>query len=659
MRSQFISIFFFLSAFVLSGSASLQAATKLDVSFGLDGRVAVELGDKNSGHAVVVQPDGKIVVAGSSSKGKALNFSLLRFNKDGSLDTSFNDEGAVITSVGVGDNEALALGLLSDGRIVAAGYSNNGTDRDFAMVCYMPDGSLDQTFGNNGVVITAVGSSNEEITAIKINTQDMITVAGAVEGTAGRVLATARYFSDGILDPGYGEKGVSLIGVGTDSAAEGIIERADGTIVVSGSYEENKRASLMLLGLTTDGMVDVSFGERGVAVPAGTYPASEGYRLAQDSTGRIYLAGAVGLAGKRDTALFRFTEAGKPDTSFGTQGAVVNPVSQEDDVLYDVALGKSGVVASGYTTDAGTRQFLLTTYSIAGTAETVGTGAGATSTGVVGAGASAAATQEIQEVKVVGGTTVQIRKLQVASSLTDKRTVQLLPAGVSRDADPAADHSKGEFFRTPLQGLLSLTSRLGGFFLPDAMAVESNGTASDPATSTTTSPLSKVVTTTFSKGESVSYALATDENSNVVVVGTADGAGVSSIVAARYQADVLTANQAGFTSSYIYTRPPDNVTRTTVVTGGTIQPAFGKTVTKRGVVFSVTDTPTYSGGSSGSGSGSGSSGTESPYQQFQAQPVQFLGRQSILTVVTGEDATCNYDTSDTNYSSMAKQDGFT
>ena len=150
---------FFAAWLVLScaGVVPAGAGSRLDGSFGHNGRVAVELGVRNSAHAVLVQPDGRILIAGSSSKGTARNMSLLRFNRDGSLDPTFNNDGSAITSVAIGDDEILALGLLADGRIVAAGYSHNGADRDFALVCYLPDGTLDRTFGEEGVVITPVG----------------------------------------------------------------------------------------------------------------------------------------------------------------------------------------------------------------------------------------------------------------------------------------------------------------------------------------------------------------------------------------------------------------------------------------------------------------------------------------------------------------------
>ena len=630
MQKYFFHSFLLFAAILWAQCGVAVAATKLDATFGLNGRVAVELGTKNSAHAVVVQPDGKIVVAGSSSQGSTLNFSLLRFNKDGTLDTSFNREGAVTTSVVTGDDEALALGLLSDGRIVAAGYSNNGANRDFAMVCYLANGTLDQSFGDNGVVITPVGNSNDEITALVVNSQDMITVAGAVEGTAGRVLATARYFADGTLDTSYGEQGVSLIGVGSDSAAEGIIERSDGTVVVSGSYEEKKYASLMLVGLTADGTLDATFGERGVAVPASAFAASEGYRLAQDSEGLIYLAGSVGVVGKRDTALFRFTASGKADTSFGEKGAVINAVSQEDDVLYDVAVGKSGAVASGYTTDAGTRQFLIASYSKTGTASTqvAQTGTTSASSTATSTGTSVS-TQEIQEVKVVGETKVQIRKLKVASSLTSQSSA-----------------SPWTWMR---QGLTAVLQELGSFFLPEAIAATSSESTTTETTSTASSVASKVVTTTFSEGESVSYALATDAEGNVVVVGTAEGSDASSIVAARYAADAIAVNQAGFTSSYIYTRPPSDVTRTTVITGGTILPAFGKTVTKRGVVYSTTDTPSYDA--------SGSTGSGDEVTVTITSPSGDQTSTSVtLSATTDVDATCNFSDSTSDFDSMDEMD---
>ena len=580
---------------VLFGGTSV-FAIRLDTTFGFNGRVAVELGVKNSAHAVVVQPDGKIVVAGSSSKGKGLGFSLLRFNKDGSLDSTFNGDGSLVTSVSTGDSEALALGLLSDGRIVAAGYSHNGKDRDFALVCYLPNGARDRTFGRNGAVVTSIGNGNEEIAALTVNSDDMITVAGVTEGTVGRVLVTARYRADGVLDDSFGEHGLNLIGIGNDVAVEGIIERKDGSLVVSGSLKEKKGTSLMLVGLGAEGRIDNRFGVKGIAVPSGSFVASEGYGLTEDSEGRLYVVGSVGGAGSRDSALFRFTRAGKVDSSFGDKGVVVTQVSKQDDVLYAVTIGRSGVIASGYTTDAGIRQFLLVTFASDGLSS-----ATPASTGITGTVKNSAAKKPpIQEVRINGATKVQIRRLQVSSSLADYTNVHLTPSLPSSifQVDPVAsplktivrhadDHSWGA------RWLPELITRFGYFLMPAAVAAETSTSISKGGAVS-----AHVVTTAFSEGESVGYAATFDASGNVIVVGTAAGPGASSIVVAQYAAEIMTdsnLDKPGHRSSHITTAPATDGTKTSSVTGGDIMPTFGQEVVKRGVVFSLGKDPTYSG----------------------------------------------------------------
>lgn len=581
---------------VFAGGSPVQAVSRLDTSFGLNGRVAVELGAKNSAHAVVVQPDGKIVVAGSSSKGTAFNFSLLRFNKDGSLDTTFNEDGSALTSVSIGDDEALALALLSDGRIIAAGYSHNGVDRDFAMVCYLEDGSLDQNFGEGGVVVTPIGNDNEEITAITTNAYGLITVVGATEGTTGKVLVAARYFADGELDRSFGELGVSIFGVGEDATAEGVIERADGSYVISGSYEEKGNVSLMLVGLSVDGLLAYRFGEQGVAVPSGSFTGSEGYGVAEDSDGLIYVAGSVGIVGSRDAALFRFTKAGQPDTLFGDQGVVVNRASEEDDVLYAVTVGKSGVVASGYTTDAGVRQFLLASYA----ASDMVTVLTATSKIPVArewrVEPEAGDIAPIQEVWENGDTKVQVRRLLVSPSLSDYLTARF---GVSSSiSESVSNHQPGErapFFRM----MASAFKHASHFLLPSVLAADGNGAPS--IAEATITP--QFVTVAFSEGESVGYAIASDEEGNVIVVGTAIDTAASSMVAARYAAEIVSgdsdATQDGATNEFIITTQPTDITKTTVVTGGQVVEDFSRAVAQRGVVFSTRENPEYTDNSDG------------------------------------------------------------
>lgn len=566
------------------------AAFQLDDTFGLDGRVAVELGVKNSGHAVLVQPDGKIVVAGSTSgaKGTAMNFALLRFNPDGSLDPTFNGEGSAVTSLVPGDDEALALGLLADGRIVAGGYSHNGTDRDFAVACYRRDGSLDPTFGVEGAVLTSIGNGNEEITALVVDQNDNITVVGSSEGTVGRILVAARYTSAGVLDSSFGEQGVSLIGVGEDANAEGLVERRDGSLVISGSYVDKQGSAAMLVGLRANGLLETTFGSKGIATVSPAFAASEGYGISEDGDGLLYLAGAVGNPGRRDAALFRFTPDGQAEGSFGRNGAVVSAVTAEDDVLYDVSVGPAGVAASGFAVHAGARQFLLISYLADGSIADAAAGAGQAA-----GDPSPADAAPIQEVRVNGQSKVQIRRLQVWNSEVRIQPLQMSDTAV---APPTAWLAPADFSgrdRGAEAGLARIGRHLEGFFLPSAWAADSEAT---PRDKNATVLAARTVTTAFSEGESLGFALTTDAEGDVIVVGTAEGREASSIVAARFVAadliDRIT-DQPGHRSSHITTSLTADITRTTVATGGEIGESFAHEVVRRGVVFSRKQGPVY------------------------------------------------------------------
>lgn len=591
----------------LTDAAQVLGAPSLDSTFGQDGRVAVELGQSNSANAIVVQADGKILLAGSVSPGQAKNFSLLRFNADGSLDTGFNREGALITSISLGDDEALALGILADGRIVAGGYSSNGENRDFALACYFPDGSLDKDFGRNGVVLTPVSGGDDEISALAITADDKIVVAGNVAGTTGSVAVAARYFADGELDSSFGERGVSLIGVGNEARVEGIALREHGGVVLSGTFRSGQRVSLMLAGLDDHGLLDSSFGRNGIAVPAGTMLFSEGYRLAADAEGMLYVAGAAGEPGRRDTALFRFFSDGEPDPDFGRAGVVINPVSPEDDLLYDVAVNERGVIASGFSTDGGQRRFLLASY--------------ATANGSMDAPGLRLPVVQLQDAKKYPVLSTEAKR-RVKSRQPRKSDAAYLP--LSWQAAPFAQPYRTTV-STTVPALRRLDGRgisetqvfqssplwqgavqtLLGFLLPAAAAAEippksaesaepGNASASEQTTVPEAAP--KVSVFSFGEGEGVGYAATMDAAGNVLVAGSVQRGQGSSMAVARFEAASVYdtdafINQAGSSHLAVRTLPPARVTRSSAACGGEILPELGVAVWQRGLVFSTAANP--------------------------------------------------------------------
>ena len=178
------------------GGASVTTPTSgsLDTTFNTTGKVTTAIGAINdSALAVAIQSDGKIVAAGYSYNGANYDFALVRYNTDGSLDTTFNTTGKVTTAIGASNDSAYVIAIQSDGKIVAAGYSDNGANYDFALVRYNTDGSLDTTFNTTGKVTTAIGASNDYAYAVAIQSDGKIVAAGYSYNGANDDFALVRY----------------------------------------------------------------------------------------------------------------------------------------------------------------------------------------------------------------------------------------------------------------------------------------------------------------------------------------------------------------------------------------------------------------------------------------------------------------------------------
>ncbi len=166
----------------------------LDVTFDGDGMAFTTIGSGNdSGSSLALQSDGKIVLAGESVVGSNDNFAVVRYNTNGSLDLTFDTDGKVTTAFGTADDNANYVALLSDGRIVAAGNSNNGSNTDFAVACYNSNGSLDLSFDTDGKVTTAIGSGSDQARAVAIQSDSKIVVAGYYNNGSNTDFAVARY----------------------------------------------------------------------------------------------------------------------------------------------------------------------------------------------------------------------------------------------------------------------------------------------------------------------------------------------------------------------------------------------------------------------------------------------------------------------------------
>jgi uncharacterized delta-60 repeat protein len=204
----------------------------LDTGFGDGGKVYTDIAGTDQAHAVSIQADGKIVVAGESSN----DFAVVRYNTDGTLDGSFDGDGKVKTPILAGEDEAQSVAVQEDGRIVAGGSSYNGSNRDFALVRYNIDGGLDSTFGVDGKATTPVLSSWDDGYSVGIQPDGRIVMAGAAYNGSKYVFALVRFTPNGsvytTLD-GDGKVTTSITNQCDIASAMAI--QPDGRIIVAGS----------------------------------------------------------------------------------------------------------------------------------------------------------------------------------------------------------------------------------------------------------------------------------------------------------------------------------------------------------------------------------------------------------------------------------------
>lgn len=353
-----ISCFIFVSFLSHCGPVF---ALMLDSSFGQNGLVRTRVGHfMDRAQAVVVQDDGKILVAGSSSNNANLDFALVRYNADGSLDTSFHSNGQVVTLVGSDDDVALGVALQDDGKIVTCGYTFNGKDRDFALVRFTPEGDLDSDFGLNGMVTLAVGSGNDVAAAVAIHSDGKILVSGTVEEAANTMGVLVRFLPNGSLDHSFGKAGEVRVDVGDKSEIAAMAIQKDRAIVLTGFHEEKGQKRVLLVRLLADGLPDPGFGVDGVAETSIDSRDAMGKSLWIQEDGAILVAGAVGGEENQDVALFRFTREGGVDRTFGGGvGMLSHDMNGEDDVGYGVSANSTTIFVAGYTTVNGVRTLTL------------------------------------------------------------------------------------------------------------------------------------------------------------------------------------------------------------------------------------------------------------------------------------------------------------
>jgi uncharacterized delta-60 repeat protein len=246
----------------------------LDTSFGSAGEVAVEMGEFAIAYDAVVQPDGKIVMAGFSQIGMKRYFGVVRVTSDGVPDPTFGTGGHLITDLGGYHDWANAVVLQPDGKIVVVGYSNTDSPSErFAVVRYTTTGDLDPTFNGNGKVTVSFGRGSDAFAGAL--QRDGKIVAG---GWVNYQMAVARFNSDGTIDKTFGaNNGLVLHREGAWDSWNKVIVQPDGKILTCGNSANS--AQLFVGRYLKNGSPDPAFGQSSTSNHVGIAPVQTGPQM--------------------------------------------------------------------------------------------------------------------------------------------------------------------------------------------------------------------------------------------------------------------------------------------------------------------------------------------------------------------------------------------
>lgn len=378
---------------------ALAVPGQLDRTFGGDGKVATNFSYRGDlAYDVVLQPGGKIVAAGSSNG----RFLLARYRPGGRLDPTFGGGDGKVRNRVLCCSYAHAVALQPDGKIVVAGTAfmvGPAVDRSggvFALARYKADGTLDSSFGDDGTVTTDFPPNGSvSLGGMVIQTDGKIVAAGTVcwdveQNELGLCdFALARYNTDGRLDSSFGGDGRVETNVsqfeGYDDFAAAVAVQSDGKIVAAGGTDDSSKFGLARYN--TDGTLDSNFGTGGVVRT--TFLGDDyAYALIIQSDGRLIAAGRAGMGFGR-FGLARYNTDGTLDTAFGGDGRVMTDFTSRHDHALGVAVQATGkIVAVGVAHERAIRgydsTFALARYNFDGTRDRTFSGDGKVTTNFTG-----------------------------------------------------------------------------------------------------------------------------------------------------------------------------------------------------------------------------------------------------------------------------------
>lgn len=341
-----------------------------DTGFGTNGAATAKVSEyTNEANAVAIQADGKILIGGRTRPNENGNedFALLRFMPDGKPDSSFSQDGIATLNISPDDN-ILSIAVLPDGKILAAGVAQPNITK-FALLRFQANGALDFSFGvSNGYTLTALGAAFDVCASMTVQPDGRILLAGATVSNGWPDVGLVRYNADGSPDAGFGNLGLVVTPFSTTAdIGLKVVLQPDGKIIVAGSsYNLQKKSELALFRYLPNGTLDTEFNGTGKlrSKIGDTYSSAETVVVRPD--GKILAAGCAQFASTGlDFAMKQFNPNGSVDNSFGDNGVVTADLNEGPDGISDIHFldnGKILVTGTGFDSDNNKSDLLVLRY---------------------------------------------------------------------------------------------------------------------------------------------------------------------------------------------------------------------------------------------------------------------------------------------------------
>ena len=370
--------------FAFAINTSAQIPGMVDSSFNGNGKVIYDFGFHENLTDVKVQPfDQKVVTVGTaltpSFSGKLLAIRLL---PNGAFDTTFNDSGIVVIP-NFNESYAYETIIKDDGKILIAGTAAD-PNFIFSTLCMQlnSDGSLDSTFGINGFATPRFFAGDEFANGMALQADGKIVLAGSVLDAGGHNMPSlVRLNQNGSLDTTFGVGGVAIISVTEiDNKFNNVFLQADGKIVASGHFDQGLTLSgqfdfdILVARFTADGIIDSTFGTSGITLtPVSVDYIEDALGMKQSADGGIVISGFTTLPDfSFDMILVKYDSVGVLVPTFGSSG-IVQFDNDIQDVGYDVTIQSNGKILVGGTSGGfffDDRDFLLMRYDANGQVDT-------------------------------------------------------------------------------------------------------------------------------------------------------------------------------------------------------------------------------------------------------------------------------------------------